>query len=78
MKCLKEIKSNKKRYKKLKSRFKSEIETLKKLNELNNKYVIKIIDYNISDDELFWYIMPLGRTITDFFNNENNKLNFNK
>lgn len=54
-------------YEKRKSRFKNEIETLKHLNELKNPYVMPIIDYNTTSDGLFWYIMPIGTTICNYF-----------
>lgn len=66
LKCLKkhhERVSNDKR----KNRFHEEIKTLEKLKKRNNKYVILLEDYNISDDGLYWYIMPLGITISKFF-----------
>lgn len=61
--------------KKRKIRFKDEIETLKKLSELGNSYVMPLIDYNASDDGLYWYIMPIGKTISEFFINEEININ---
>lgn len=53
---------------KQKNRFKNEIQALEKLSKLKSLNVIKLIDYNITDDGIYWYIMPIGETISKFFN----------
>ena len=56
---------------KRKIRFKDEIQTLCNLSKIDNPYVMPLIDYNIFDDDLYWYIMPISKTISEFFNDEN-------
>ncbi len=51
---------------KQKNRFKNEIQALEKLSKLKSLNVIKLIDYNITDDGIYWYIMPIGETISKF------------
>lgn len=70
MKYLTEAK-NPKWMRKKKLKFRDEIETLKCLSKLENPYVMPLIDYNITDDGLYWYVMPIGNTISEFFYNEN-------
>jgi serine/threonine-protein kinase len=48
---------------KRKLRFKDEINTLEHLSKFKNPYVVPLIDYNTSDDGLYWYVMPIGKTI---------------
>lgn len=70
LKYLTEV-QNAKWMEKKKLRFRDEIETLKCLSELENPYVMPLIDYNTTDDGLYWYAMPIGNTISEFFYNEN-------
>ncbi len=56
--------------KKRKLRFRNEINTLNDLGELGNPYVMPLVDNNTSDEGLYWYLMPLGRTISEVFSNE--------
>jgi serine/threonine protein kinase len=55
---------------KRKVRFRNEIKTLNDLSLLGNPYVMPIIDNNTSDEGLHWYMMPLGKTISEVLLNE--------
>lgn len=55
---------------KRKFRFRNEIKALNDLSLLGNPYVMPIIDYNISNEGFYWYLMPIGSTISAVFINE--------